>query len=367
MAYNWQHKSWPNFKYNATVIEQVALSLSAITGQMTGVLLGLGNAQKQETELALIMSEALTTSAIEGEILNHVDVMSSIRNKLGINQQPEIVKDKRVKAITAMLVTAKRNYQKKLTLTDIKEWHSLLFSDAKNITVGKWRTGKEPMQVISGSIGKEVIHFEAPPSDKVPAEMKQFVQWYNHYEVNGNLTQAIIKTAIAHLYFLTIHPFEDGNGRIGRAIAEKCLSASIGRPVLLSISSVIEKNKKQYYAALKEAQSTMNIDQWLVYFANILVQAQTEAVSMVQHTLTKNNLLQTFQSQLNARELKVIKKMLAAGTTGFQGGMTAKKYMSITKASKATSTRDLQHLAELGVLVLKGGGRSTFYELAGIE
>lgn len=363
MAYNWQHKSWPYFKYNASVIEAVALSLSAITGQMTGILQALNKAQQQETELNLMMSEALTTSAIEGEMLNQADVMSSIRNKLGINQQPEIVKDKRAKAITAMLITVKKNVQKKITLAEIKKWHLELFAGSTYIRAGKWRTGKEPMRVISGGIGKEIIHFEAPPASRVPAEMKQFVQWYNQYETDNNVIQAIIKTAIAHLYFETVHPFEDGNGRIGRAIAEKCLSTSLGHPVLLSISSIIERNKKQYYAALKEAQSTMNIDNWLVYFAGVLVQAQQEAVNMVQFTVKNNNLLQQFRDVLNERELKVLKKMLATGMAGFQGGMTAKKYMSITKASKATSTRDLQHLHELGILALKGAGRSTFYEL----
>lgn len=365
MSYNWQHKNWPHFKYNAAVIEQAALSLSAVIGQMTGILHGLGNTQQQETTLTLLMSEALTTSAIEGEQLSQADVMSSIRNKLGINQQPEMVKDKRAKAIAAMLITVKHHYNQKLTLTGIKEWHALLFSEAKHINTGKWRTGKEPMQVISGSIGKEVIHFQAPPSEKVPAEMKQFVQWYNQYNVKGNLVQAIVKTAITHLYFESIHPFEDGNGRIGRALAEKCLSAAIGRPVLLSLSSVIEKNKKQYYTALKEAQSSLHIDAWLVYFAGVLVQAQTEAVNMVQFTVTQNKLLHQFRDALNTRQLKVIKKMMAAGSSGFQGGMTAKKYISITKASKATATRDLQQLAELGIFILKGAGRSTFYELTG--
>ncbi len=253
------------------------------------------------------------------------------------------------------------NYKLKLSEALIKHWHQLLFAGSKTINAGKWRTGNEPMQVVSGKTGKETVHFEAPPSERVAAEMKQFVKWYNAFETK-NMAHTIAQTAIVHLYFESIHPFEDGNGRIGRALAEKCLSQSLGRPVLLSLSSIIEKKKKQYYAALKTAQSTLNINEWLVYFAHVITDAQKDALKDVKQSLKKTRFFDAHKEQLNSRELKVIKKMLDADN--FTGGMTAKKYMSMTKSSKATATRDLQHLTEIKVLILKGGGRSVHYELA---
>jgi Fic family protein len=193
--------------------------------------------------------------------------------------------------------------------------------------------------------------------------MKKFTGWYNDYNTHANVTDALIKTAVAHLYFESIHPFEDGNGRIGRAIAEKCLAQSLRRPVLLSLSSVIEKNRKQYYAALKDAQDSLEITGWLVYFANVILQAQTEAIKIVGFSLQKTKFFDKYKSALNEREHKVVKKMLDAGYKGFEGGMTAKKYMAIAKTSKATATRDLRHLSETGVLLAQGSGRNIHYEL----
>lgn len=363
MSYNWQHKNWPKFIYTPSVVSDVSLLLSGKVGEMSGILQGFASKSQEDALTRTMMEEALKTSAIEGEVLNRNDVMSSIKNKLGINIRPELVKDKKAKAIADLMIEVRNNYDRKLTESLIKKWHAILFADSKQVKAGKWRTGTEPMQVVSGSIGKEVVHFEAPSSDKVAAEMKQFVKWYNSFSTDGNMVQAIIKTAIAHLYFETIHPFEDGNGRIGRAIAEKCFAQSIGHSVMLSMSTVIERNRKKYYAALKQAQSTLQINNWLVYFAQVLLEAQIETIQSVQFSLKKNQILNVHKADLNNREEKVLKKMFEAGSDGFEGGMTAKKYMSITKTSKATATRDLQHLTELGVLVVNGGGRSVYYEL----
>lgn len=364
MSYNWQYKQWPQFKYDITVISDMAMAFSQITGEMTGVVQGLTNKAQQDALIRLMIEEALKSSAIEGELINRQDVMSSIRNNLGLNKHPENIKDKRAKAISELMIDVRTNYKNKLSENLIKNWHKLLFDGFKTINAGKWRSGKEPMQVVSGRYGKEIIHYEAPSSEKVAAEMKQFIQWYAAYKANKSITHAIAKTAIAHLYFESIHPFEDGNGRIGRAIAEKCLSESLGRPVLLSLSTVIERKRKEYYAALKEAQGSLNINNWLLYFAKIVLEAQKEAVKTVQLSLKKTKFFDAHKNLLNERELKVIKKMLDADAEKFIGGMTAKKYMSITKASKATATRDLQHLSESGILIAKGGGRNVHYDIA---
>jgi len=165
------------------------------------------------------------------------------------------------------------------------------------------------------------------------------------------------------LYFESIHPFEDGNGRIGRALIEKCLSESLGRPVLLATATAIEKNKKDYYAELKKSQSTLNIDNWLIYFAKMLLEAQQISIDIITFSIKQTHFFDKFKGELNERELKAIKKMFDAGADGFEGGMTAKKYISITKTSKATATRDLQHLAEIGALIEQGSGRSVHYIL----
>lgn len=221
------------------------------------------------------------------------------------------------------------------------------------------------MQVVSGPGGREKIHFEAPPSAQVTNEMTRFIQWFNDTAPGGikEIRKAPLRSAIAHVYFESIHPFEDGNGRIGRAIAEKALSQTTGRPVLLSLSQTIEAERKHYYAALENAQQGNEITQWIKYFATVVLKAQVQAAEIVAFTLQKTKFFDRFKNQLNDRQLKVVRTMLEAGPRGFKGGMTANKYSSIAKTSKATATRDLQSLADLSVFVAEGGGRSTHYTL----
>ena len=221
------------------------------------------------------------------------------------------------------------------------------------------------MRLVSGSIGKEKIHFEAPPSDQVEKEMEHFISWFNDTAPGGpkEIKIAPVRAAIAHLYFETIHPFEDGNGRIGRAIAEKALSQTIGRPVLLSLSRTIEADKNTYYAALEKAQKSNEITEWIKYFVGVTLAAQKQARESVDFILKKSKFFDRFKDALNERQLKVIRRMLEEGPEGFEGGMNARKYVSIAKTSKATATRDLQQLVELGVLIAEGGGRSIHYRL----
>ena len=217
-------------------------------------------------------------------------------------------------------------------------------------------------------MGKEKIHYQAPPSSKVAKEMKKFIQWFNDSGPGGKsaIKKAPVRSAIAHLYFETIHPFEDGNGRIGRAIAEKALSQTIGRPVILSLSRTIEAKKNIYYASLEKAQRLNEITPWMEYFVKTALDAQREAETQIEFTLKKTKFFDRFKDQFNERQLTVIKRMLEEGTKGFQGGMNATKYIGLTKTSKATATRDMQQLLEIGAFVLAGkaGGRSTSYNVA---
>ncbi len=241
----------------------------------------------------------------------------------------------------------------------------MLFKQSRKKGVGKWQSHTEPMQVVSGTIGKEKIHFEAPPSFRVQNEMDQFIDWFNATAPEGTkvIKKAPVRSAIAHLYFESIHPFEDGNGRIGRAIAEKALSQTIGWPMLLSLSRAIEADKKAYYNSLQQAQRSNDITDWITWFVRLTLDAQRHANQLVNHILKNSQFFDHYKNVLNERQLKVLQKIFDAGPDGFKGGMNATKYASITKTSKATATRDLQYLLEQKALVMKGGGRSTHYFL----
>eukprot|EP01012_Entosiphon_sulcatum_P036758 TRINITY_DN46949_c0_g1_i1.p1 TRINITY_DN46949_c0_g1~~TRINITY_DN46949_c0_g1_i1.p1 ORF type:complete len:365 (+),score=35.15 TRINITY_DN46949_c0_g1_i1:145-1095(+) len=313
----------------------------------------------------MILSEAIKTSEIEGEFLSRKDVMSSIRNNLGLNKTPDIIKDKRSSAIANLMIDVRNTFSDMLSKETLWHWHNHLFGGSKYINVGAWRQSNDPMQVVSGSLGKEEIHFEAPPSHCVVEEMRIFINWFNETKPQGpkEIKDPLIRAAIAHLYFETIHPFEDGNGRIGRAIAEKAISQTLGRPVILSLSKTIESNKAAYYQALKAAQRSNEISEWLKYFVSIGLQAQLDAKQMIDFTLRKVKVFDLFKGKLNDRQKKVLHKMYSFGSDGFEGGMTAKKYISLTKISKATATRDLQELENLGILIAFGGGRSVHYKI----
>lgn len=365
MKYNWQHKDWPNFHYSLADVEEGLFNFAEETGYMTGVLKSLPQEMQMEAIIDIMVSEAIKTSEIEGEYLSRKDVTSSIRNHLGLNKTPDLVKDKMSQGAGELMVNVRQSYSEPLTEEKLFSWHKILFGKSVRINTGKWREHTEPMQVVSGAIGKEKIHFEAPPSSVVANEMRSFINWFNETAPDGlnPIRKAPIRSAIAHLYFETIHPFEDGNGRIGRAIAEKALSQTIGRPVLLSLSRTIEADKNSYYQALEQAQKSNDITSWIIYFVNLTLAAQKDATQLINFILKKSRFFDRFKNTLNERQLKVIKRMFDAGPNGFEGGMNARKYVSLTKTSKATATRDLQNLLEQGVLVIEGGGRSTHYTL----
>lgn len=259
------------------------------------------------------------------------------------------------------MVRVRESWDKPLTCEVLFGWHRLLMAGAARGPVGEWRTGSEPMQVISGRVDRPTVHFEAPPSAQVPIEMKRFIGWFN-VEAR-RILHPPVRAALAHLYFETIHPFTDGNGRIGRAVAEKALSQALGRPAVLSISQSIEGNRKSYYAALQAAQRSNNITNWVRYFAQVAVAAQDLVEKRVLFVLAKAKFLDRIKGEINDRQRKVVERILREGPTGFQGGMNARKYMSLTGASKATATRDLGDLASRGIMAAKGAGRSVRYDL----
>lgn len=367
MTYFWQTDEWPSFTYKLDAsCEKDLYAFAERAGRVGGLVEGLKEKDQTETLVQLMVAEAIKTSEIEGEYLSRDDVISSVRNNLGLAAPLENVGDRRAEGVAAMTMAVRDDYQSPLSEAVLFDWHSKLLGWDRRVKVGAWREHEEPMQVISGPIGKEKVHFEAPPSARVPAEMKEFIDWFNASAPGASkaIDRPPLRSALAHLYFESIHPFEDGNGRIGRAVSEKALSQGLGRPVIMSLSATIEANKKSYYEELKTAQRNHDVSAWVSFFAGICLEAQNQAERQIQFTLQKAKLFDRFEDQMNERQVRVVRRMFEEGPDGFEGGMSAKKYSSITKASKATATRDLQSLLELGVFRAEGGGRSTRYELA---
>ncbi|MDN3595559.1 Fic family protein [Zunongwangia endophytica] len=361
--YNWQFENWPYFEYNSKAIDDIVIEFASETGEVKGIIDSLPADFRQDAIIHIMLDEAIKTSAIEGEYYSRQDVMSSIKNRLGIGDGTNI-RDINARGIAELMVEVRENFSATLSEQMIEGWHTMLFNRSRYIQEGNYRSGEEPMLIVSGRYGKEEVHYEAPPSHCVPVEMKQFIQWYEEFNIeNNNIRESLIKTAIAHLYFETIHPFEDGNGRIGRAIVDKCLSESLGRVLVLSISTAIEQNKRDYYEALKTAQRSMDITDWIVYFCETILSAQKSAKAIIRFILMKAKFLDQHRENLNDRQFKVILKMFDRGIDSFEGGMTAKKYISVTKTSKATATRDLQDMVSKEILRPIGGGRSIHYYL----
>lgn len=367
IVYNWQQEDWPQFKFSLENVEDTLLLFSQKVGRVSGILEALPEETRQETIVDIILAEAIKTSEIEGEYPNRKDVLSSIRKNLGLHVSPQHIKDRSAAGLGELMIDVRKTFTQPLTEEKLFAWHRMLLGESKGNSVGVWRTHEDPMQVVSGPIGKEKVHFEAPPSLQVPGEMKAFIKWFNNTApgAENEIKKAVVRSAIAHLYFETIHPFEDGNGRIGRAIAEKAMSQTIGSPVMLSLSRTIEANRNDYYKSLQNAQRSNEITPWMEYFIKASLDAQIEAEAQIDFTLKKTRFFDHYKDQLNERQLSVINRMLEEGPKGFEGGMNARKYIGITNTSKATATRDLQQLLEIRAFIpaSHAGGRSTSYQI----
>jgi len=363
--YNWQLPDWPQFTYDIAAVEDGLITYAERIGRITGMLQGVSAEMRAEALISGMVAEAIKTSEIEGEYFSRKDVMSSIRHQFGMVQEHEPVKDPRAEGISELMMAVGDQPVEPLTETILFDWYVMLMKGNRKVRAGQWRVHSEPMQVVSGTIGKETVHFEAPPSERVADEMERFIQWVNATAPNGSMPMrhAPIRSAIAHLYFESIHPFEDGNGRIGRAISDRILAQHAGTALPISLSQSIEADRNGYYNALKAAQRSNTVTAWLVYFVRTTLDALREAEERIHFVLRKAQFFDRHAAALNPRQMKVVRRMLEEGPDGFEGGMNARKYSSITGASKATATRDLQDLAEKGVLIVSGGGRSTGYQV----
>jgi len=361
MNWNWQCPDWPQFRFDLRGLEAELLSFALRVGELQGTLQMLPEDARNEALVDIMIAEAVQSSAIEGEFLDRQDVMSSIRNHLGLNPVPARIRDRASGGAGQLEVATRKSWRRPLTAATLFSWHRMLLAGTRGITVGAWRRDPAPMQVVSGRADRPIVHFEAPPSRRVPREMKSFIAWFNG--VAREIPHAPVRAAVAHLYFESIHPFDDGNGRIGRAIAEKALAQALGHPALFSLSRGIEAEKKSYYHALETAQRSAEITAWISWFIHLALKALDAARRDIDFILAKSRFFDRWKSRLLERQLRVVRRMLEKGPEGFSGGMNARKYVALTKVSKATATRDLQFLAEVGVLRPIGKGRSARYDL----
>lgn len=364
----WQKKGWPRFTWQADVLLPFLSHARLEQGKLLAKVSGIGFDLSREASADVLTEEAMKTSEIEGELLNRDSVRSSVAKHLGLSTVGLPAPARAVDGLVDVLVDATKNYSKPLTAEKLKAWQAALFptgySGLLRIQVGEWRGSEEPMQVVSGGIGKEHIHFEAVPGQLVEKEMEQFLSWW---EKSKGQEDGLVRAGIAHFYFVTIHPFEDGNGRIARALTDMALSQDEKLPIrFYSLSSQIMKERKDYYDILERCQKgDVDITAWLSWFLGCYTRALDSAIKAVAKAFAKPSFWQHFgHIPLSERQRKVVNLLLNAGIGGFEGGLTTRKYVSIAKTSRATAFREIDDLVKKGLLVqTPTKGRSTSYDL----
>jgi Fic family protein len=362
MNWIWQDKDFPNFEYDTSSWINLEKEFYQNSGIIIGKLSHLNSSNLENLKIEILTQEALSTSSIEGEILRRESVQSSIRKHLGLKTDNRKVQANEA-GIAEMMVDVYLNFDKPLTHQMLFRWHEMLMNGRRDIDViGNYRTHPEPMQIVSGSLSAPRVFYEAPPSEQVLGLMQGFVDWYNAQVINQN-SSSIIFAGITHLLFEVMHPFEDGNGRIGRALVEKAISQKINAPALNSFARVIESRKKEYYDALQSCNHGLDINKWLSFFTKTLLDSQQYTIKLVNFLIAKSQFFINYNSQLNERQSKVLLRIFEEGIEGFRGGLSANNYQTIAQTSAATATRDLQELLQIKALTKTGELKHTRYFL----
>jgi Fic family protein len=369
VSYIHEKADWPNLKWNDVKLLPLLADVRHRQGRLLGRMEGLGFRLRAEASLTTLTADVIKSSAIEGELLDAEQVRSSIARRLGLDFGGNIKSSRDVEGVVEMMLDATQKYAEPLTAERLFGWHASLFptgrSGMRRITVGAWRPADiGPMQVVSGPMGREKIHFEAPASDRLEREVQAFLEWFE--AANG--IDPVLKAGIAHFWFVTIHPFEDGNGRVSRAIADMALARAEGTiERFYSMSTQIEAEKKQYYLNLEQSQKGgVDITSWLEWFLGCLGRAVAGAEDGLASVLRKAKTWERINSQspVNERQRKVINRLL----DGFEGKLSTSKYAKLAKCSTDTALRDIGILLKRGVLIQEtGGGRNTSYRLAESE
>ena len=366
MKYIWERENWFDFKYDDAALLKPLSGLRVLQGKLLGRITSLDIKLEAEAQGAILVEEAVRTAEIEGQKLNRDAVRSSVAIKLGL---PHGIgpHDRNVDGLVDVLLDAVRFNEKPLTLERLNGWHAALFptgySGLRKIRTGKPR-GDEPMQIVSGPIGKEKVHFEALPKDRLDKEMRLFLKWWN--SSRGSM-DGILRAAAAHLRILTIHPYEDGNGRLARALTDMALAQDEKLKVrFYSVSSEIMRSRDEYYKILEDVQRRrLDTTEWFLWFIRCVTSAIEDSRGIISSVFTKVDFWnQHARDELNERQKKVINRMLDAGPGNFTGGLTTRKYVGIAKTSRATAFREISDLLGKKILrQLSGKGRSVRYDL----
>lgn len=366
----WQNNDWTSkLRWDGERVLGPLSSARRRQGEILGRAAGLGFDLGIEARAATLTDDAVTTAAIEGEVLDPGSVRSSVASKLGLPTAGLPPTDRRIDGLVEMIIDATGQSARPLTAQRLKGWNAALFptgySGIRKIRAGSWRTGDEPMRVVSGSEGRELVHFEAPPAARVPEEMRRFLRWH---EKETWPEDGLLRAALAHFWFVTIHPFEDGNGRMARAIADLNLARDEKTPTrLYSMSAQIRAEREAYYEILESAQrGDGDLTGWQVWFLGCMERAAAAAEARLELVLAKARFWQDHSDiDLNNRQRKIVNRLLDAGRDGFEGGLTNRKYVGLARTSRATAQREIADLVRKGILVKgPGGGRSTSYDLA---
>jgi Fic family protein len=364
MKWNWQTSDWPEFRYDRAALAAVEARFLLSSGRIIGVVEHVKPGERDQLRIDLLSEEAMKTSAIEGEMLDRRSVQSSLRRQLGLSTEsaPTLPREQ---GVAEMMVDVYSTYAAPLTHETLFRWHDMLLSHDRSLqTIGGYRQHKDAMQIVSGRLERPTVHFEAPPSEQVPRQMDDYVAWFNRTAPDGSEPlPPLTRAGLSHLYFESIHPFEDGNGRLGRALAEKSLAQNVGQPSLIVLAFVIERERKAYYDQLEHHQRTLDVTPWLDWFSGIVLQAQDVTLDRVGFFIAKAHYYDRYRDRLNDRQTKGIDRMFREGPDGFKGGLSAENYISITGTSRATATRDLQELVEMDAFTRTGERRYTRYWL----
>jgi Fic family protein len=372
MKWTWQQPDWPDFRYDNRALNDRELEFRLNSERLAGSFDALPMASQEDATIDLMLSEVIKTSAIEGEDLDRELVRSSLLSLITSDTLPD-KSDQKAAGAASLLVDVRKNWQTSLTHDLLGKWQSMAVPEQRYTSIlrGAYRNDPSPMQIVSGPYGWENIHYEAPPAIQVPDEMARLIDWYNQTSPlsEDKTIYGIARAGIAHLWFEVIHPFDDGNGRVGRAIADHALSQSLGYPTTACLATAIEADKKTYYLQLEKAsRGSLDVNVWLDYFADTIIKAQEIASEEVNFVLAKTRFYEVYGNQLNDRQARMVSRVFAEGRKGFEGGITTKKYEAITKCPNRTASRDLSDLVAKGIIIpLPGGGRTTRYELTIVE
>ncbi|MEW8002752.1 MAG: Fic family protein [Candidatus Thiodiazotropha taylori] len=372
MRWIWQQPGWPDFRYDKSALEDRELAFRINSERLAGSFDALPVASQEDATIDLMLTEAIKTSAIEGEDLDRESVRSSLLSLITSETLPGNT-DQKAAGAASLLVDVRKNWRSSLQGELLGKWQSMAVTEQRytSIVRGAYRNDPSPMQIVSGPYGREKVHYEAPPAIQVPDKMAKLIDWYNQTSPLGGdkAIPGIARAGIAHLWFEVIHPFDDGNGRVGRAVADHALSQSLGYPTTACLATAIEADKKSYYLQFEKAsRASLDVNVWLDYFADTIIKAQEIAREEVDFVLAKRRFYEAYGNQLNDRQARMVSRVFAEGRKGFEGGITTKKYEAITKCPNRTASRDLSDLVAKGIIIpLPGGGRTTRYELATVE